>query len=229
MTRIAILETGAPPPALVPEHGDYPAMIRTMLGTGVETETFDAQSGELPDAAAFDAVIITGSPSDAYADVPWINALLDWIRAARGRTRLVGICFGHQAMAIAFGGRVEKSSRGWGIGLHRYGVTASEPWMVPTAPTVAILASHQDQVVDKPAEARVTLMSDFTPSAGLAYGDDAISFQGHPEFTRAYAGALAEGRRGLIDEAVVDRALESLEATTDRQLVGDWVKRFVTG
>lgn len=229
MTRIAILETGAPPPALRGEHGDYPAMIGTMLGGGVEIERFDVQAGELPNPAVFDAAIITGSPADAYADTPWILALVEWIRLARGQTRLVGICFGHQAMARAFGGRVAKSERGWGIGLHRYDVVGAEGWMEPAAPEVAIVASHQDQVIDKPAGARVTLRSDFTPNAGLAYGDDAISFQGHPEFSRAFAAALAKGRRGVIDGALVDRALESLQQATDRRMVGDWIKRFVAG
>lgn len=105
-----------------------------------------------------------------YETDAWIADLLDWIRAAKGRTKLVGVCFGHQAMAQALGGRVEKSDRGWGVGLHRYQVASSEPWMNPAAATVAIPASHQDQVVEKPADARVLLRSDFTPFAGLAWG-----------------------------------------------------------
>src|SRR5690606_17222156 len=138
-----------------------------------ETETFDIQAGERPDPGAFDAAIITGSAAGVYEDDPWIGDLLDWVRAARGRTKLVGVCFGHQAMAQALGGRVEKVERGWGVGLHRYDVVSSEPWMKPPAATVALPASHQDQVVD-PGQARVILRSDFTPFAGLAWGDDAI-------------------------------------------------------
>ena len=169
MTRVAILETGAPPPALAQRHGDYPAMFRALLGDGYQIETFDARTGEWPDAAAFDAAIITGSAAGVYETDPWIGDLLDWIREAKGRTRLIGICFGHQAMAQALGGRVEKSDRGWGVGLHRYDVVSAEPWMTPPAATVAIPVSHQDQVVEKPADARVLLSSAFTPfSCGAA-------------------------------------------------------------
>jgi GMP synthase-like glutamine amidotransferase len=227
MRRIAILETGAPPPALAERHGDYPAMFRTLLGDGYDSRVFDTQAGEQPDPAAFDAAIITGSAAGVYEDPPWIAGLLDWIREARGRTALIGICFGHQAMAQALGGRVEKSDRGWGVGLHCYEVASAEPWMRPPATTVSIPASHQDQVVEKPADARVILRSAFTPIAGLAWDDDAISLQGHPEFTPAYAAALTGGRRERIGAAVTDAALDSLARPDDRALVGEWLRRFI--
>jgi GMP synthase-like glutamine amidotransferase len=229
MTRIAILKTGAPPPALAATHGDYPAMFRDLLGEGFAFETFDVQAGEWPDPTAFDAAILTGSAAGVYEDAPWIAGLLDWIREAKGRLRLVGICFGHQAMAQALGGRVEKSERGWGVGLHRYEVVSPESWMSPEATAVAIPASHQDQVVEKPAEARVLLRSDFTPFAGLAWGEDAISFQAHPEFTPAFATDLTAGRHDRIDPALVERAVDSLKAPDDRALVGRWITEFVTG
>jgi GMP synthase-like glutamine amidotransferase len=227
MTRVAILKTGAPPPALVERHGDYPAMFRALLGEGHQTETFDSQAGEWPDASAFDAAVITGSSAGVYETAPWIGDLLDWIRQAKGRTGLIGVCFGHQAMAEALGGRVEKSARGWGVGLHRYDVVASEPWMAPPAAAVAIPVSHQDQVIEKPAAARVLLSSAFTPFAGLAWDDDAISLQGHPEFTPAYAADLTGGRRERIGAAAVDRALDSLGQPDDRGQVGEWLRRFI--
>lgn len=228
MTRIAILETGAPPASLQPAHGDYPSMFRTLLGEGFEVETFDVRAGEWPEATAFDGAVITGSSAGVYEDDAWIGDLLAWIRAAKGRTRLVGICFGHQAMAQALGGRVEKSERGWGIGLHRYAVVASEPWMVPPIEAVSIPVSHQDQVVEKPAAARAILSSAFTPFAGLAWDDDAISMQGHPEFAPVYAADLVAGRRGRIDPALVDEALDTLRRPNDRDLAGGWIRTFLT-
>ena len=130
-------------------------------------------------------------------------------------------------MAQALGGRVEKSDKGWGVGLHRYEVLSDEPWMTPPAATVAIPASHQDQVVEPPAEARVILRSAFTPFAGLAWDDDAISLQGHPEFTPAYAADLTGGRRERIGAALTDTALDSLQRPDDRERVGQWLRRFI--
>ena len=229
MKPIALLETGTPPAALKDRFDDYPTRFRALLGDDVATERFDVQAGRLPeDPAAFRGVIITGSAAGVYDDLPWIAPLLDWLRAARGRTRLVGVCFGHQAMAQAFGGHVAKSDKGWGVGLHRYEVTGREPWMSPRPDTVAIPVSHQDQVLVAPADARVTMTSAFTPYAGLAW-EDAISFQCHPEFQPEYAAALVENRRGTrVSEALADEAVASLAGPNDRAVLAAWIRGFLT-
>lgn len=227
MKRIAILETGRPPRELADRHGHYPQMFRDILGPGFACESFDVQAAALPAPDGFDGAVITGSPAGVYEPDPWIGRLLDWIAQARGRTKLVGVCFGHQAMAQALGGRVEKSERGWGVGLHRYRVVSTEPWMTPSAATLAIPVSHQDQVVEKPEDARILFSSDFTPYAGLAWSADAISMQCHPEFTCGFAGELTAGRRGRIPEPVAEQALESLKGPDDRALLAGWISAFL--
>jgi GMP synthase-like glutamine amidotransferase len=229
MTTVGILETGVPPTDLAARFGRYDAMVRRMLGDGFACRTYAVRDGELPAAPdAHAAYVITGSSAGVYDDLPWIPPLRDFIRAAHGRARLVGLCFGHQAMADALGGRVEKSEKGWGLGLHRYEVHRSEPWMDGAA-AIAVAASHQDQVVDAPPGATVLASSPFTPHAALLYaGGDAVSFQFHPEFERGMAEALVELRRpGLPDPAEADRMLASLGAPSDADRVGGWIQRFI--
>ena len=224
--KVAILETGRPPGTLAHEFGDYPAMFINLLGEGFEAERFDVEAGELPDPGVHEACLITGSPAGVYEPLPWIAPLLDFIRSARD-AKMVGICFGHQAMAEALGGKVEKSSKGWGAGLHRYRVMHSEPWIDAVA-EVAVPASHQDQVVVQPPNSTVTVASDFTPYAGLAWKDrPAISFQFHPEFSPAFAKALIEKRYDIVPEP--DAAIASLDAPNDNELVGRWIRNFLNG
>ncbi len=225
--KLAVLETGRPPEPLVGRFGTYPEMYRRMLGLAEPLPSYDVAGGELPERAEdHDGYIVSGSPAGVYDPLPWIGQLDGFLRAARGKAKLVGICFGHQAMAQAFGGSVTKSDKGWGVGLHDYAVAERQPWM-DEASSVAIPASHQDQVIVQPPGTVVTMTSTFTPYAGLAWGDDAISFQFHPEFEPDYAKALADLRRERLDDA--DAAIASLDRPNDNARVAGWIKRFLKG
>ena len=222
--KLAILETGHPPGDLQERFGSYPDMFAALLGDGVEIETYDVREGHFPDPNAHEAVLITGSPAGVYDDYPWIEPLMEFIRAA-DVSKMVGVCFGHQVMAEALGGHVVKSHKGWGAGLHRYTIVSSEPW-IDTAGTIAVPASHQDQVVIQPPNTKVVAASDFTPLAALAWTDrPAISFQFHPEFSPAFARALIEKRYDLVPDP--DAAIASLEAPNDNGRVAGWIRRFL--
>jgi GMP synthase-like glutamine amidotransferase len=224
--KLAILETGYPPGNLADAFGDYPAMFQRLLGPAFEIESFDVQAGQFPDTRAYGAYLITGSPAGVYDPLPWIAPLMDFIRGAKA-SKMIGVCFGHQVMAQALGGHVEKSDKGWGAGLHRYTVVRSEPW-IDTSGTIAIPASHQDQVVVQPPNAEVVAASDFTPFAALAWTDrPAISLQFHPEFTPAFAKALIEKRFDSVPNP--DAAIASLDAPNDNARVGEWIRNFLNG
>ncbi|HKR33409.1 MAG TPA: hypothetical protein VJT10_01155 [Steroidobacteraceae bacterium] len=227
--KVGILQTGSPPPPLQERFGSYSAMVQELLGPPHEFATFEVRNGELPPgAASCDAYVITGSAAGVYDGDPWIAALKDFVRGASGQCAMVGICFGHQLMAEAFGGHVIKSPRGWGIGLHRYDVHDRAAWM-DDARSIAVPASHQDQIVQLPADARVLGGSEFTPYGIVEYPQRrAMSVQSHPEFSPEYAAALIELRRNSkYTPEQADRALDTLREPNDRERVGRWLAQFL--
>jgi len=225
--NLAILETGRPPGDLAQRFGTYPEMLEELLGDGFGVRSYDVQAGELPeDPSAHGAYLITGSPAGVYDPLPWIAPLKHFIKSA-SHCKMVGICFGHQVMAEALGGHVEKSEKGWGAGLHRYEIDRIEPWM-DGAKSISAPASHQDQVVVQPPSTEIVASSEFTPFAALAWTDrPAISFQFHPEFSPAFAKALIEKRYDIVPNP--DAAIASLDQPNDSARVGGWIRKFLNG
>lgn len=231
--KLTIIETGLVPEAIRGAFEDYPAMFRHMMNA-VGSFDYDTVSvireDALPAPDMLEAVLITGSPAGVYDDEPWIAPLSEFIRdAAAAGLPQVGICFGHQILAEALGGKVVKSEKGWGVGRHVYDVVACPSFLDETCPpTIAAAVSHQDQVVELPPGAGVIARSDFTPFAGLYYPDaPALSFQCHPEFSDAYSAALYSIRRNRLGEAATDAAMESLELPGDHMRLARWIAAFL--
>lgn len=226
--RIAILEAGSPP-ARLDTFPSYGAMTARMIGPAHDSTIFDVRAGHLPqDPDAFDGYAITGSAAGVYDPLPWIAPLIAFLRALPAQKRLVGICFGHQIMAEAYGGRAVRSEKGRALGLHAYQVHERAPFMDATT-WIAVAAFHQDQVVEPPPATRVLAASAFTPYAMLAYDDRAaLSVQFHPEFEPDYTRALVAGHQDAQDHPDRARAaLASLDAPDDRHRVGTWIRTFL--
>lgn len=231
--RVALLLCGHVHPDLVPEHGDYPELFADLLGPlGVEITTIDA-TGPLPDdPAAFDGWLVSGSADSAYDPLPWIPRSEELLRRiVQDEVPLVAICFGHQLLAQAMGGRVARSDAGWGAGAHDYEfVDVHQPWMTPPPEPgrpVRILASHQDQVVELPEGAEVIASTPHCPVAAYLLGPAALAIQPHPEFTPAVSRGLVERRRDRIGPETADAALASLDVPPDRELVAGWMAGFL--
>ena len=231
--RIGILETGRPPDALKGKHQDYPGMFERLLAEAnpeLSFQTFAAIDGEVPgDPKQCDGWLITGSRHGVYEKLPWMLKLEQLIQdAVKAKVPVVGICFGHQIMAEALGGKVVKSDKGWGLGLHDYEVTQAPDWMESAPRKVTIPAVHQDQVVVKPPGAEVIASSDFCTYAALAYDDVGLSFQGHPEFSEAYQRDLLDVRfKGLAPDDVIAAAKESFSARqSDSGKTARWIGQF---
>ncbi len=231
--KIGILETGLLREALIDSYDPYPVMFERFLGLAERDLEFDSYGivrGEtLPSIDACDGWLITGSRHGAYDPLEWIPPLEDFIRSLdQAGKPLIGVCFGHQIIAQALGGKVVKSDRGWGVGLHHYRIDRRTSWMAEAGDSVAMYVFHQDQVVGLPSRAEVFASSDFCPYAGLTYGDSIISVQGHPEFERSYMKALIDlYGESLLSADVTEAARASMvHAHEDRLMLSDWFAEF---
>ena len=230
--KLGILKTDQVRPEWVPEFGEYPDMFIKLLGQvdpDLEFRVYDVEQGEYPaDIDEVDAYLITGSKSSVYDDKPWIKILMEFVRELdRRRKKLVGICFGHQLVAHALGGRTEKSPKGWGVGLHTHRFTATPAWHDQQALEFDILVSHQDQVVKNAEGARVLAGSDFCENAVCQVGDHILTFQGHPEFVPGYSREIMEFRRQVVGEQVYARGVASLVAPPQNERVARWILKFL--
>lgn len=210
---IGILETGRPPEELDGAFGDYPGMFADLLsGEGRSFKSWAVLDGALPSSPQeADGWLITGSRFGVYEDHPWIGPLKDFICDVHDAgLPLVGICFGHQIMAEALGGRAEKFSGGWAIGGHEYALGDGT--------TVALNAFHQDQVTELPEGAEVIAGSDFCKYAALRYRGNTVSLQPHPEFAADYLSTLLTLRKDLFPPDVFAKA----EAVADSAASTPW-------
>ncbi|WP_415403631.1 type 1 glutamine amidotransferase [Tateyamaria sp. SN3-11] len=209
--KIGILQTGHAPDEVLGPMGDYDAMFARLLGGhGFVFQTFNVVDMDFPDGPEVcDGWLITGSKHGAYDDLPFILPLEDLIRAIHAADRpLVGICFGHQIIAQAMGGKVVKWDQGWSVGRKEYSYRGQP---------IALNAWHQDQVVDVPEGAEVIASNDFCANAALVYGDRMLTIQPHPEFGADMVEALATHRGpGVVPDDRLDAARASLDTPIDQ-------------
>ena len=218
---IGILQTGASPDALRPQMGDYPDFFERLLAErGMDFRRYSVMDMEFPASVRdCDGWLITGSRFGAYEDHAFIPPLEAFIRDAyAAHVPMVGICFGHQIIAQAMGGKVEKFDGGWQVGPTAYNFGEQQ---------ITLNAWHQDQVVEKPQSASVIARNDFCANAALVYDNRIFTVQAHPEFRKDFMEGLIEKRGpGLVPDAILANATAHLNDKLDSDILAERIADF---
>jgi GMP synthase (glutamine-hydrolysing) len=219
--KIGILQTGKSHQSLLDKFGDYPDLFKTFLDSeDFVFETYPVLEMIFPKSTdECDGWLITGSRHGVYENHEWLPPLREFIkRIYKNKTPLVGICFGHQIIAQALGGVVEKFKDGWSVGANKYKFEDKD---------VTLNAWHQDQVIVPPAIAKTVMTNEFCKFAGLNYDEKIITFQPHPEFNSDYVDGLIENRgKGIVPGDLLVAAKSKLDISNDNDLLATKILSF---
>jgi len=217
---IGILQCGHLPDEVRAASGDYDACFHRLFeGHGLSFTTWNVVDMEFPPSVhAAAGWLITGSKHGAYDDLPFIPPLEAFLRRAfENAVPIVGICFGHQVIAQAMGGKVVQFAGGWRAGWEIYDFDGEE---------VALTAWHQDQVVELPEGAEVIGRSEHCENAAILYGRKAFTIQAHPEYGRAELSGLIDIRGPYMPPAPVAHAAANIDAPVASAAMADRIADF---
>jgi len=203
MLPILILQTGGPPHAVGTVYGGFDRMVSEVAGLNpARLARVAAYRGERPEAPSrYAAALITGSRANVTDHASWSEDCAGWVRDAMDASLpLFGICYGHQLMSYALGGRIDYLGDGREIGTGEVELTeaAREDSLLAGVPSLfAAHFIHEQTVAEPPAGAVVLARNHRDRHQMLRYGPTAVSVQFHPEFTapvmRAYFDVMREG------------------------------------
>ncbi|KAL6984943.1 glucosinolate gamma-glutamyl hydrolase [Sarracenia purpurea var. burkii] len=225
-------------------YGGYFNVFVSTFGEEGETwELFRVVDGEFPGAdelQSYDGFVVSGSPYDAYGDDLWILKLCFLLQSLDAlRKKVLGICFGHQVLCRALGGKVGKAFNGWDIGLRKVRIVKDlSPCRFldglddKVPPALSIIECHQDEVWEIPVGAEVIAISDKTNVEMFTIGDHILGIQGHPEYTKDILNNLIDRllTTDSIEKSFAEDVKSKLEiAEPDRKCWENICKMFLKG
>ena len=184
--------------------------------------------GEVPhDLDEQDVYMITGSPLSVLDQHVFTDALLDFIRRCDAAKKpLLGACFGHQAIALALGGTVERSSLGYNVGVEETWFHETKEWMIPPRDRLRLYVFHEDHVTRLPEGCTLLGSSENCKIASFAKSDHIITTQAHPEFTYDFMACLLRFTKGKMPASTTKMAWDTLALDQDGSVFGAWATNF---
>ncbi len=233
MRRILVVRAGSPTPEALRRFGDFTEWFERLLAP--EVVVVDAVRGEpFPGLDRIGGVIVTGSADSVVEPKPWMERAGRWLLGVARTTPVLGVCFGHQLLAMALGGAVVRQPGGPEVGTGQVELTAAgrrDPLFAGLTSPLLVQQNHEDHVPDPPPGAEVLARNDRSPVQAFAHGANIRAVQFHPEFDAQRNRAVCQESRAALEAVrpgLADAALASIRETPGAERVlANWVRAYV--
>lgn len=236
MASVLIVKTGDAFPEVVDQHGDFETLfvhqLSSSLPAHLDLQVWDAQRDpEAPELESLAGIVITGSHSMVSHAEPWSEALKPWLQAALANDiPMLGVCYGHQLMAAAFGGVSDYHPAGRESGTRTVRLTQAgqqDPLFNQLPESFVAHLSHAQSVMQAPHGATVLAHNSHDAHQALRYGPRQWSVQFHPEFNVPVMRAYIERQGAALRDQGEDPITLSAEVT-DAPEATSLLQRFLT-
>ncbi|KAF3483092.1 GMP synthase [Arthroderma uncinatum] len=241
--RVAVLKCDYPLPKTEEKYGTFGGLFKFLLGestkalnrpdiidpeAGLEVSEYDVVKEAYPALEDVDAILITGSKSDAFDSTPWIVKLVEFTAKAlaQDRVRVIGVCFGHQIIGRALGVKVGRSDAGWEAAVHPLTLTDKGKEIFGVE-QLSIMEMHRDIVFDLPPNVVCLASTPKCAIQGMYSPRKFISVQGHPEFDKDIVMEIMQTRKANYPPDVFDEAMKVIGNKQDGVLIGQAFVKFL--
>ncbi|MDQ7730787.1 glutamine amidotransferase [Halomonas sp. SpR8] len=235
MTCVLIVKTGDAFPEVVDQFGDFETLFKQQLSTALPAhmtlQVWDAQRQlTAPALDSLTGIVITGSHSMVSDAEPWSEALKPWLQEALASDiPMLGVCYGHQLMAAAFGGVSDYHPAGRESGTHTVRLTQAgqqDPLFCQLPERFVAHLSHAQTVMQPPHGSTVLAHNSHDAHQALRYGPRQWSVQFHPEFTAPVMRAYIERQGAALRDQGEDPLTLSANVT-DAPEATSLLRRFL--
>ncbi|OJJ50222.1 hypothetical protein ASPZODRAFT_90182 [Penicilliopsis zonata CBS 506.65] len=168
------------------------------------------KTGEFPSPSNYDLVILTGGTGDIVAEKPdeWIVATMQFIRDchAQSTCKILGICWGHQAVSRAMGGIIKEDQ----LGVYEIELTEAGKSFFHRE-SINLHKFHRRRVLSTPPGfIALAERETFLSSTGRI-----LTLQGHPEMDESVSKLLLTNDAGFYTRDNKEQFVERIEREHD--------------